>query len=162
MILKLTLFGTLVGAAFFAGGTTVYSGLQIQNPLGSAFKMTPDPSNIWSHHESVSPSNGLTIPIVIDFDNNGKMDTEHKGVRVMITDIQVVGSASGDRHEIVDSTGVRWKCILMRNGNSPMYYERSFETPIVLPVGSKLEWKYTPLNSGNPFTINLIGRLTTM
>ncbi len=73
--------------------------------------------------------------------NDGKMDTSHKDVRIMITDVQVIGSAPGNKHELVDSTGVRWEMALNRENNRTSY-EESFTTPIVLPVGSKLEWRY--------------------
>jgi hypothetical protein len=163
-MIKIILISSLVSAslastAFMAAGRVHYSGLQLQTPFGSAFKMTPDPSNIWSYHEDVTPAK--SVQIVIDFDNDGKMDTSHKDVRVMITDVQVIGSAPGDKHELVDSTGVRWEMVLNRENNRTSY-EKSFTTPLVLPVGSKLEWRYSPLNSGVPFKINLIGRLVTL
>ena len=78
------------GLFFFANPYVVYSGIQAQQPVGTAFKMTPDPSNIWSWHHTVTvkPNTTVTVPVVIDFDKNGKMDTEYSFTRVLVTDLQ--------------------------------------------------------------------------
>ena len=63
------------GTAFYAGGRSVYSGLQLQLFGGTALKMAPDPSNIWSWHETITipSSRSITVPVLVDFDKNGKM-----------------------------------------------------------------------------------------
>ena len=163
MIKMMLLLTCVCGTAMVAAPRFVYSDLQFQSPTGSAFKMTPDPANIWSFHEDFRPSQKQqAFPVVVDFDNNGKMDTEHKGARVMITDIQIVGAARYDYVEIADSNGSRWRCILDRHGSDTRHYEKSFTTPLVLPVGSDLKLNYRALNSPTPFTVHLIGRLVTL
>ena len=87
------LFAVAAGcAATFVAGSTVYSPFQFQLPL-PGLKVTPDPANIWSWHSNISlpPTTKLTTlfeQVLVDFDNNGKMDTEYPELRVLITDIQ--------------------------------------------------------------------------
>ena len=167
-MLKIILVSSLVSASFVtttfvATGRVHYSGLQIQQPLGFAFKMTPDPSNIWSCHEEITPTKpqkSQSFPIVVDFDNNGKMDTEYKGVRVMITDIQIIGGANVE-FDIADSAGKRWNLPSFSHNNR-VFYEKSFTTPLVLPVGSELKIEAVWPNNPSRFIVNIIGRLVTL
>jgi hypothetical protein len=161
IMLKFLLAFLGVGAAFFAGGRVAYSGLQLQVPFGSAIKMTPDPSNIWSFHESVvlDKFGKSTIPVVVDFDSNQRMDTENAGVRVMITDIQcrVLGDYV-DQVRLHDDSGVLWE---MNPRVASGIVSEHMTTPLVLPVGSRLT---VELEGGNQPTIriHIVGRLVTM
>jgi len=163
MIKTIILVSCAFGMFTIAAPRLVYSDLQLQSPPGSAFKMTPDPSNIWSFHEDIIPTGTKqSFPVIVDFDNNGKMDTEHKGARVMITDIQIYGTARGDTIDIADSSGKRWRCIIDRYGADNRFYEKSFTTPIVIPFGSDLKLEYSANNSAARFTVHMIGRLVTL
>ena len=66
------------------------------------------------------------------------------------------------RARVIHELELRRVRVRANRENNRTSYEKSFTTPIVLPVGSKLEWRYSPLNSGGPFKINLIGRLATL
>jgi len=161
MIKTIILASCVCGVFTLSGPRIVYSDLQLQSPPGSAFKMTPDPSNIWSFHQEISPSQKIqSFPVVVDFDNNGKMDSEHKGARVLLTDIQIIGG--GGQFDISDSTGKRWHCIVATHSPNVSFYEKSFTTPLVIPVGSDLKIEYKALNSPDKFTVHLIGRLVTL
>jgi len=163
MIKTIILASCAFGMFTIAAPRLVYSSLQLQSPPGSAFKMTPDPSNIWSFHEDITPTGTKqSFPVIVDFDNNGKMDTEHKGARVMITDIQIYGTARGDTIDIADSSGKRWRCIIDRYGVDYRSYEKSFTTPIVIPFGSDLKLEYSANHSAARFTVHMIGRLVTL
>ena len=80
----------------------------------------------------------------------------------MITDIQIYGTARGDTIDIADSSGKRWRCIIDRYGVDYRSYEKSFTTPIVIPVGSDLKLEYSANNSAARFTVHMIGRLVTL
>jgi hypothetical protein len=178
-MLKLALMLGAMGAAFFAGGRTIYSALQLQVPFGTAIKMTPDPANIWSWHDTLTlPKNTLTkaFPVMVDFDNNGKMDTELKDVRVMITDMQVsslnLNANSYDparfRIHIRNGDGVLWDLSPIHHTSSSYRfgYEAHLATPLSLPVSSTLDIELTSVDSalGNDQAVNvhLIGRLVTL
>ena len=109
-MLKLALLGILgMGTAFYAGGRAVYSGLQLQIFGGAGLKVTPDPSNIWSWHETIP--GGKTVPVLVDFDKNGKMDSENPAFRVLITDMQTTLDGNYSRISsvrLLDDQGTRW------------------------------------------------------
>jgi hypothetical protein len=164
-MIKLILLSSVISAAFFAGGRVHYSGLQLQQPFGSAFKMTPDPSNIWSHHETIARSAGgiNTVTILVDFDNDGKMDSLHKGVRILVTDISIRANADATQFELVDDTGTRW-VIPYRNraSNSFFYFGDHLLTPLAVPVGSGLKLTYSCRQGGERVDVHVIGRLVTL
>jgi len=182
-MIKTILISSLVSAslastAFMAAGRVHYSGLQLQTPFGSAYKMTPDPSNIWSFHETYTITKGgkHSIPVLVDFDKNGKMDTEHKDVRVLITDIsirrglRVDAETNGLQHlSIADDKGDRWSPAFAgysaQNVVFPLYVDH-LVTPIALPVDSGLKVEFTASPSGssgqNVVHIHIIGRLVTL
>ena len=174
-MIKIILISSLVSASlvsttFMAAGRVHYSGLQIQHPIGSAFKMTPDHSNIWSFHETVTiPANSskkYTVSVKVDFDNNGKMDTEYKELRVSITDMLFLDAGASLQAGTVlirDDSGPRW--VLSRPSSSDLRYVDHLTTPLVLPVDSGLVVEFTASNSSNSsksVQIHLIGRLVTL
>lgn len=149
---------------FFAAPRLVYSGLQQQLFLGAGLKVAPDPSNVWSFHETVTLGSGLThVPVVVDFDKNGKMDTELKAARVMVTDVQIyaTGGTAG-APLLTDSGGTRWVFPeLGGSGGRPPQVTVHFATPLVLPIDSGLTVTFRGVG-GVQVTINMIGRLVTM
>ena len=121
MIKFVVLSLALVGGSYltFGPGRTVYSGVSVGLPIGAAQKVTPDPGSIWSFHETVTVAPGSTavVPVLVDFDGNGVMDTEYPTLRVLVTDMQAVDSGRvdlGNRRlpassvTLVDSQGPRW------------------------------------------------------
>ena len=148
----------------------VYSGIQAQQPVGTAFKMTPDPSNIWSWHHTVTVKalSTVTVPVVIDFDTNGKMDTEYAFARVLITDMQVRSGWVPTSVLLLDNKGVRWdltpslRYYWSRADPGPVPAVFHLSTPLSLPVGSSLSVQVKTQAKADTFTINLIGRLVTL
>ncbi len=170
-MLKLALvffFGA--GTVFVANaGRVHHSGLQPQLFNGTAMKVAPDPSNAWSFHETVTIPKGTrpySVPVVVDFDNNKRMDTEIKAARVVITDVQILcrdGNVSAIAIELVDDTGVLWSLPTVTDPGEASVH---FATPLVLPVDSALNLRF---HTENPSTtrigtlyVNMIGRLVTM
>ena len=174
-MLKLALvffFGA--GTVFVANaGRVHHSGLQPQLFNGTAMKVAPDPSNAWSFHETVTIPKGTrpySVPVVVDFDHNKRMDTEIKAARVVITDVQVsarhlpMNRLEISEIELVDDTGVRWSFPELFGGSEATVH---FATPLVLPVDSALNLRFkgynaNPNNSAGKVHVNMIGRLVTM
>ncbi|MFY9344290.1 MAG: hypothetical protein WAT39_17495 [Planctomycetota bacterium] len=151
-------------AMFVYVGRSEYStNFQADVPYGAAFKVTPDPANVWSWHHTFT-NVGVGTPQVADVlvDMNGDliMDTVHDIVRVMITDVQVFNSGNNAGVAwIVDSGGKRLACgIGQYTGSGPVQHI-SLTTPIVLPVGSFLHVEMLGLNGGGAYEVNLIGRI---
>ncbi len=164
-MLKLILLSSFISAAFFAGGRAHYSGLQLQQPFGSAFKMAPDPSNIWSHHETITRSaSGInTVKILVDFDNDGKMDSQHKDVRILVTDISIRANADATQFELLDDTGTRWVIPFKnRASNGYSYFGDHLQTPLAVPVDSGLKLRFTARSGGERVDVHVIGRLVTL
>jgi hypothetical protein len=177
-MLKIILLTSVVSVSCFSAGRVHYSGLQIQQPLGTAFKMTPDPSNIWSFHETykITQTGSHSVKVLVDFDNNGKMDTEYKDVRVMITDISI--DRAGNRFLgnapllydlfLVDDKGKRWSPTLIgsfADHVGVVHYCDALRTPLVLPVDSGLRVEFYAKRLGgvqDDVHIQLIGRLVTL
>ena len=167
-MIKLALLLTLAtGTAFYAGGRTVYSGLQAQLFPGTSLKMAPDPSNIWSFHETVTllANKKLSVPVLVDFDNNKKMDTELSFARVLITDMQVTFLQPGgiQTANLQDDKGIRWNLrpvVADRTSRRNVSYHLT--TPLALPISSGLKIVLKSINSPTTVTINLIGRLVSM
>lgn len=165
-MLKLALvFSMGVVTTFYAAGRVTYSGVQQQLFLGAGLKVTPDPSNIWSFHETYTWSRlgTYSIPVLVDFDKNGKMDTELTGARVLITDIliQLEGSSGLVKAVIKDSQGVRWAVRWLTPSIGNATGSEHLVTPIALPIGSDLRVELTTNTAGRAH-INLIGRLVSM
>lgn len=177
MIKTIILASCAFGMFTIAAPRLVYSDLQLQSPPGSAFKMTPDPSNIWSFHEDITPTGTKqSFPVIVDFDNNGKMDTEYKDVRVMITDISI--DRAGNRFLgnapllsdlfLVDDKGKRWSPTLtgsFADHVGVVHYRDALRTPLVLPVDSGLRVEFYAKRLGgvqDDVHIQLIGRLVTL
>ena len=81
----------LVVSSLLGGGSTVYSAFQIQVPSRTALKVTTDPANVWSWHREIMLGSGggtLRERVLVDFDGNGRMDTEDPDLRVTVTDMQ--------------------------------------------------------------------------
>lgn len=159
-------------------GRTTYSALQIQTPFGSAFKMTPDPANIWSFNETyaITKTGKHSIPVLVDFEGDGKMDTNHTGVRVMVTDMSIrrssvkINEANDLRNlHIVDSKGIRW-CPSFTGygdrGTMRILYGDHLSTPLVLPINSDLRVEFETNYMRSPIhdevQIHLIGRVVTL
>ena len=104
------------------------------------------------------------------------MDTNHKAVRVLITDISVRrGTTILSRNfvlnglSIVDSKGHRWAPGFtgwVDSVNVAIKYGDHLSTPLALPVDSSLTVEFETRVHGNPGTndvfIHLIGRLVTL
>ncbi len=182
----LALFAMVGSAALGAGAYAVYTPLQISLPFDAALKTTPDPANIWSWHKTVSLPAAASLPetavepVLIDMNGDGVMDTNEPGVRVLVTDVQVLAlrptsSTVGELPypdgmivRLKDSTGSRWFLppSIVGSGSSTVGLQTSvsFSTPLALPVGSDLSIELTRRRTNNPMLaeINLIGRIVNL
>ena len=173
----------LFGGSFVAmnTGRTVYSGFSGGIPVGGAIKMTPDPGSVWSFHEEVTVASGQTVnvPVLVDFDGNGVMDTEHPNLRVMITDLQASDRGTIDtandrsyaRVHLRSGGEVRWDLTpFPRAGTTSqrtaglMSNSASLTTPIVLEPSTVLNVEvFAPANGpARTIRINLIGRVVNL
>jgi len=151
-------------AFFFAGPITLYSGFQGKFPFGSGIKVLPDGTNIWSwHHTQVG--DGVT-EVVVDFDNNGRMDTENHCFRVLVTDMQAryfwqpSSNPPPSIFLLDDSNTVLWDMSAgMQLGPSPSYH---LATPLAVPIGSKLRIAVSHINTNTPMYLTLIGRIVNL
>ena len=155
----------LVVSSFLGGGSTVYSAFQIQLPSRTSLKVTPDAANVWSWHKEVTFSNTtIREAVLVDFDGNGRMDTEDPDLRVTVTDMQVVlppGWTQGAGNLsiwLADSHNRRWALFQNDFGAPRTVNQISLSTPIVLPTGSNLFVIFEGFISPAPITVNLIGR----
>jgi hypothetical protein len=164
---KLTCLLTVAfSAAFVAGsqGRIVSSPFQPAIPFGTAIKMTPDPSSIWSWHHTISSSAPVSVEVPIDVDQNGVPDTANHGVRVLVTDMQAftpvgMGSAS---LSLADGAGIRWDLTpVSATGTQPLV-SYHFVTPIAITPGSGLRVFMTPLTPSPSVSVNLIGRVVNL
>ncbi|HMQ20961.1 MAG TPA: hypothetical protein PKE00_00625 [Planctomycetota bacterium] len=147
-----------IGALALVAGRMTHSAAQTQLFPGSAIKVAPDPSNIWSFHQTTQTTNGkVVIPVVVDFDANNKSDSELVGARILVSEVQLVTSFGRGIMRVVDSGGPRWELHTAPNQQS---VDRSFATPIAIPVGSKFEVEV--LSDAPVVTVNLSGRLVTL
>ena len=178
LTLKTTLLALLGISASAMGGATayaVYTPVQVSFPFNSALKVTPDPANIWSWHKVVSmatPVNVVTEQVLVDIDGNGVMDTNASNVRVLITEIQIVGLSSNLTHvsdavvaRILDSAGERWIVppYLLTNADASHNPYVSLRTPLALANGSDLFVELTRTTTSNiDVHINLIGRVVNL
>ncbi|MCB9920409.1 MAG: hypothetical protein H6832_18550 [Planctomycetes bacterium] len=153
-----TLAMIALGATCLVTGRLTYSAVQTQVFPGSALKVTPDPSNIWSFHDTVSPQNGkAVVPVIVDFDKNGKSDTELAGARLLVTDVELVVSLGQGILKLNDSTGTRWELHTALNQRA---VDKSFASPLAIPFGSKLELEV--LTDAPLVSVHVIGRLVTL
>ncbi len=140
----------------FVGRSTYSTVFQADLPFNSAFKVTPDPGNIWSwHHTFTHPGWGATTAgdVLVDINGDLVMDTVHAEVRVMITDLQVVGGSNQDVWvRVFDSVGKR----LAVGTKGPMQHV-NLTTPLVLPVGSSLRVEVT--GAQGDYDVHMIGRV---
>ncbi|HLQ38195.1 MAG TPA: hypothetical protein VK348_10355 [Planctomycetota bacterium] len=160
----------------YAGRTVISSPFQLDIPFGSGLKVAQDPADVWSwHHEflNVSPQGApVSANVLVDFDGNGMMDTEHSWLRVMITDLELVSPQfAGGIATISDGTGKRYSVGVggasIGGGVMPVPVQHvSLSSPIVLPIGSSLQVSVQNLISGGsnpaPFEVNLIGRVVNL
>jgi hypothetical protein len=169
--------GFLLGALLFGAGDTIYSAFQFQIPHRTSLKVTPDAANVWSWHKEILVHNtggGLASHrerVLVDFDSNGRMDTEDSRVRVTVTDVQVVvlGIGPGTLNAwLSDNAGPRWY-VMARHRSARDWQELSgfqdhLTTPLVLRPDSDLFVDLQFSNTLNPLRIvvNLIGRETTL
>ena len=109
------------------------------------------------------------MPVVVDFDNNKRMDTEIDAARVLITDVQIKvrDEAATVRYiELVDDTGIRWNFRQLSYREVEAGGETSvhFATPPVLPIDSALHLRFetSAQSAYSTVYINMIGRLVTM
>ena len=162
-----TVFATslgLGGALFFAGPRLTYSGLQVQVPFGTALKVTPDGSNIWTwHHEQTGSG---TTEVVVDFDNNGRMDTENPCFRVLITDIQLswafFSRASLERLVLrIDQGPVLWNLLDVTSPAGGIDH-RTFSTPLPVPTAARLVLEAVNYDSNDVMQVRIIGRLVNL
>ena len=169
-MLKTILFGITCSAVTFA--TVVYSGrtvhssqFQLDIPYYSAIKTTPDPANIWSWHHDFACGSGLppiTVNALVDFDGNGVMDTENVWLRVVVTDLEIVGIGTNPSPAL----------LTISDGTSHLYSaftsvaqraeHVALATPIVLPVGSQLQVTVDDFNQFSSYQVNLIGRIVNL
>ena len=146
----------------YVGRTTYSSPFQVDFPLSSAIKVTPDPGNVWSwHHEFVNQSGWQlqTADVLVDIDGDQVMDTVHDVARVMITDLQLVGSVGQvATARIIDSGGKRLAVGIGGFQTSGAVQHINLTTPIVLPVGSFLHVELIG-DGGATCEVNLVGRI---
>ncbi|MEZ5989763.1 MAG: hypothetical protein R3F30_11690 [Planctomycetota bacterium] len=161
--------------AFFAGPVMTYSGLQPQLPFGTAIKVTPDGSNVWSWTETITQDG--TYEVLVDFDKNGRMDSENKCFRVLVTDMQATFHQGEGRHFLKAGDGVyleatngwtwslgeRVKPLALSNANDLFDSSFSLATPLVVPTGEKLRVKVSGLyNDTNRIMVTLVGRVVNL
>ncbi len=173
----LALFAMTGSAALGAGAYAVYTPLQISLPFDAALKVTPDPANIWSWHKTVvldgAFGDAFTESVLVDMNGDGVMDTNEPGVRVLITDIQVLMFQSTEplgsvlsgtvNARVLDSGGERWVIPPFREDAGSAFAHTKFETPLALPVGSDLTLELTKFTSSDkPVKINIIGRIVNL
>ncbi len=154
-------------AAFVIGtGTTVHSPAQKALPFGASLKVTPDPSSVWSWSKEITaPANQtVTESVLVDFDGNGRMDTEHPFFRVLVTDMQcTVHNPRGvSKVFLRDATGVRWDMTPGSNNSGLINDSFALTTPLVLPVGSDLNVEVRGSSSGVTARVSLIGRIVNL
>jgi len=171
-------------AAFSAAtARTVYSPQQLAAPTGWSLKVTPDPSSIWSWHETILVTPGETVrtSVDIDIDKNGVRDTLNSTQRVYVTDMQInvaEGPYLADDGTITailrDTGGQRWNLTPSSNYDGAGVGDRQFlptvyrlETPLILPVGSDLRVDITNVTGAGDIgdrnvEVNLIGRVVTL
>ena len=174
-----SLTAILLLTALLGGGHTVYSAFQIQVPGRTSLKVTPDAASIWSWHKEIQlpnpPGGGLGTHrerVLVDFDGNGRMDTEDPEVRVTVTDLQVVllptnGSLNLPqviRVWLASDATKRWYLLarqptVSQNASEHCDYQSYLSTPIVLTPNSDLfvDFEYGP-NTGVLCVVSLIGR----
>ncbi|MHC4078927.1 MAG: hypothetical protein ACYST0_10870 [Planctomycetota bacterium] len=169
MIKTLLLLTGISGLFVFASPRLVYSAIQAQQPVGTAFKMTPDPSNIWSFHQTVSIKKGaVTLPVLVDFDADGKMDTRHAFARLLVTDMQALAGDTAMPFQVTlrDNVGKRWILRSVVGGSNPRVFgpaSAHLTTPLSIPVGSDLKVEIHNLGSVEvTVDVNIIGRLVTL
>ena len=154
-------------AAGFTGRTVHSSPFQLDVPLDSAIKTTLDPANVWSwHHEFTNIGGGTPVSadVLVDFDGNGVMDTEHAWVRVMITDLEIVSrSLVAGFVWVIDGQGKRLAAGIgwVSQTGSPVQHV-ALTTPIVLPVGSPLSVEVQHLGGSATFEVNMMGRVVNL
>ena len=141
-------------------GRSVYSSqFQVDVPFGSAVKTTVDPANIWSWHHSFAVSG--TADVLVDINGNNVMDTEDAFVRVIVTDIEIVGASIGTPSTawIRDGVGRRFAVGHSQGQGAALVHHVALSTPIVLPVGSPLS---VEVQAGTPVEVNLVGRVVNL
>jgi len=166
-----TAFG-VSSAVFLSGPVLTYSGAQGKLPLGSGIKVLPDGTNIWTwHHEQIGDG---TVEVVVDFDKNGKMDSELECFRVLITDMQVTyrwqSFGPGDTSiALVDDQGtVLWQLFNPDRNDLNLRTPSTSEhlsTPLPVPTGSKLHLVVSGFGSVQNnirIRVRLIGRLVNV
>jgi hypothetical protein len=160
----LTLLAIAAGSAFaVTTGNTIYSAFQFQWPAGTALKVTPDPANAWSWHKDIpQQSQRFFETVLVDFDQNGRMDTEYENLRVLITDVQVTNGAG--TIWLGDGSQRRWRIYppQIPGGYGGVFgAESHFTTPLVLPAYSELKIEFEG-GSGAGCHIDIIGRVVTL
>lgn len=157
----------LVVSSFLGGGSTVYSAFQIQLPSRTSLKVTPDAANVWSWHKEIGlPRTGSVVRerVLIDFDGNGRMDTEDPELRVTVTDMQFVMPTGFQFFGamtawLVDSQGRRWALFVADQYTPRTFQPQNLTTPLVIPHRSDLfvEITYDP-TAPSSVSVNLVGR----
>jgi len=163
----LTFLAIAAGSAFAVKtGETVYSRFQMQLFPGAGLKVMQDPANVWSWHKQY-PGANASESVLVDFDQNGRMDTEDPDVRVILTDVMVtqtnpVTSTAGLSLTLAGSQGLRLD-LRMAEGREQTL-QAHLVTPLVLPVRSDLVLTITPGNQspGPNASVTLIGRVVTL
>jgi hypothetical protein len=149
----------------FVGRTVHSSPFQMDIPYGTALKVTTDPANVWSwHHTFTGTSTGVpvTADVLVDFDGDTVMDTQHSWVRVLVTDIEIVGGMNNQALAwILDGTGKRLAVGIGGHQSSGPVHHVSLTTPIVLSVGSPLRVQLVQY-SGGEYEVHLIGRVVSL
>jgi hypothetical protein len=142
----------------FSGRTVHSSQFQVDIPFGSAIKTTVDPANIWSWHHFF-PAAG-TADVLVDINGNNVMDTENPLVRVVITDLELVGTynSSPVTAWIRDGVGRRYAMGHGQGQGTALVHHVALSTPIVLPVGSPLSVEV----QGGLCEVNLVGRVVNL
>jgi hypothetical protein len=170
LLIALACSATTATAVLVYVGRTVHSApFQLDIPYGSALKTTVDPANVWSwHHQFANTTNTpVTADVLVDFDSNNVMDTEYSWLRVMVTDLELVGDGQIQVGgfaiaRILDGTGRRLAVGLGAYSASGPVHHVSLTSPIVLPVGSPLRVELTTWNAPGTYEVHLIGRVVSL
>ncbi len=149
----------------------IYSPLAVN---GADVKVTPNPGNIWAFHKEITVGRFATepteVPILVDFDGNGSMDTNYPFARIMVTEVLVMNLNNSD--PVPPHGGIPIKsngCIIWRvpgvmgkPNAEPNYARETFHTPLVLELGADLSLALPTTATTVVWDIHVLGRIVSL